>query len=118
MFQSIQKLIKQTAKDLNMDLSTVEKVVMSEWLFVKNNFGTPHYPVVRLEDLGKFEIPPHANRYYFKQVRKKLLHNPQSVQYNKAIKDIAAIRYPVQKYWLSRQFKKRFGSWHYKSSNT
>lgn len=116
MFQSIQKLIKQTAKDLNLDPAITEKVVMSQWKFVVSNFANPKYPVIRLEDLGKFIVSPTSVRIYFKKARAGLRSSPDSVRFNKEVKDIASMRYPSQAYHLSRQFKKRFGSWHYKSA--
>lgn len=118
MFPSIQKLIRQTAKDLALDNSLVEKVIMSQFLFVKNTFANPQPAVIRLEDLGKFSASPSAVRYYFLKNRKKLEKNPTAVTYIKAASDLARMRYPSQAYYLSRQFKKRFGSWHYKASTT
>lgn len=114
MFPSVQKIIQQTALELNRPLKEVELVVMSQFLFIKNQFHTPYYPVIRLENLGMFIIPTDYTRTAFRYVRKRLANHPDSVSYNKALRDIINIRYPAQAYYLSRKFKLRYGSWHYK----
>lgn len=118
MFPSIHKLIQQTAKDLFLDPVLTEQVVMSQFLFLRNAFANPSSPVIRLEDLGKFIATPSAVRYYFKKNREQLARSPNAVTFNKAAKDLANMRYVSQVYYLSRQFKKRFGSWHYKAATT
>lgn len=117
MFPSIHKLIKQTAKDLNLDPVLTEKVVMSQFLFVKNSFANPSTPLIRLEDLGKFTVTPGVLRAFFRLTKGKIQEDPSSPTLQKAIRDIARMRYISQVYYLSRKFKLRFGSWHYKAAN-
>lgn len=104
-------LINETARDLDMDPAIVKDIIDHEFKTIQANIIDPKVVGIRLEDFGKF---------YYKFSWYKRIFPSMAERYRKGtltkevLQKYLSIRTLVTNYHLSRKYKTRFGSWHWK----
>lgn len=107
---SIDPLIKQAAKALELPTEDVNHVVSHLFKEIKRNQREFFTVGFRLEDLGSFTITPPKLHNAAHMLTLKIRRG-SSVEANKKIlSNLFKFRHQVKAYSDSRKFKKRFGS--------
>ena len=111
---SLDQIVKKTAKVLNLPPETVASVIMHQFKEMKRNQSEFFAVGFRLEDLGSFQMT--KNKFYHgKNTLIDHIRRGNSVERNKKIQaNLFAFRHELREYLKSREYKKRFGSWHWK----
>lgn len=107
----ITPLIEQTARDLKLPKHIVEAAIKAQFMAIVDNYVHMTHIGVRLEDLGKFYF---KHTYYYKVFPKMVERYRRGGLSKDIMSKFAALRPLVSAYWLSKKYKKRFGSWHWK----
>lgn len=117
-YKKIDKLLQQTATSLNLDEATVSQVLNHNFSSLSGFLAQPSHGAYRLPYFGLFYAKPNFIRACIKRMIRSLRSKEtKSLRREMIRKDLHYAftnRHRLTAYAYSRQFKKVYGSWHYK----
>lgn len=116
MLTKINKLVEQTQYITQYPPEVVSEVIQFMFQYIRNFLLNPDAAGLRLPHIGVISPNNNTIDHYLKSKLIPRLKREREDEYLKSVfKKIWKLRQVVRKKEDSRNFKKRFGSWHYKS---